>query len=792
MAIDNDALLAAIDEARENAYGSDEQSELGRKRARAIEYYLGLNTNPAPEGRSQVVDRSVYETIATMLPSLVRIFASSSDQICKMTPVGPEDEQGAEQATAVLNHVVTEQNQWEQVCGDWIHDALLLNNGYAMAWWDESQNLVREVYEGQSEDQVAALMQDTNVRVLQHSQSVDKQATADAMREYQQAAQQHQMMQAQAEQAAAQGQQVPPLPPPPEQPQPVVLHDLVIERVENEGKVCIKVLPPEHCYVSADTPDWTLRDCPYFEFRQQKTIAELRSMGLKVDEWVSDDDDYDDTDEDLSRDRFGEDRELGDGMGVMRRVWARMIWIRADAEGDGQTRLYYVIAVGRTILFTQPVARIPVSSMVAQPLPHRHVGMSVAETVQDIQDIRTAVTRGGLDNLYLANNGRHVISTKVNVEDFLDARPGGVVRMNDDSLPSEGHILPLTHPVAFEQIIGSLEYFDQMRQNRTGATRYFSGTDAGAINKTASGTMALQNAAAMRVEHIARTMAPAVESLFSAVQEIISKHQNKALTLKLKGNWVTVDPQAWRTKRDIRISVGVGAGNKESMQAQLGAIFAAQMQLLPLGVAGPEQLHATVSEMAKLAGFANPQKFWLDPSQSQPPPPQPSPDQIKAQTTMQVEQMRIQADAQKFQATMQAKIAEIQMQAQAKQAEMQAQLEVQAANDQRDALKEQQRAEMQAQIESLKLATDREIAAMNAELAKYKADLDAQVKLTIAGQQNETAKAPALELGGIKEMVEKLAGSQTVAATKIRGADGRLAGVRITQADGSTREVPVQ
>ena len=86
MTIDNEALLAAIEEGRENSYGTDETSDLGARRARAIEAYLGLNNNPAPEGRSQVVDRSVYETISTLMPSLVRIFAGSSDEVVKFTP----------------------------------------------------------------------------------------------------------------------------------------------------------------------------------------------------------------------------------------------------------------------------------------------------------------------------------------------------------------------------------------------------------------------------------------------------------------------------------------------------------------------------------------------------------------------------------------------------------------------------------------------------------------------------------------------------------------------------------
>jgi hypothetical protein len=775
MAIDHDAILEAIDFAKENAYGSDEASDLGKKRAKNIEYYLGLNTNPAPEGRSQVVDRSVYETIQVMLPSLVRIFAGSSDEICKAVAIGPDDEAGAEQTTAVLRHYVTEKNNWEQICADWIFDSLVSMNGYCMAYWDESKRLIREEYEGQSDEQVAALMQDKNVHVLQHSQTVDEQATADAQEAYQQAVAQYQQMAQMAQAQAAQTGQPPQLPPPPNAPQPVLKHDLVIERQENEGKVCIRVLAPEHCTVSSDTPNWMLDECPYFEYREQKTISDLRAMGLEVDEDVSDDEDRSENEESMARDRFGENRDEAN-KGVMRLVWARMVWVKADAEGDEQSRLYYAIIVGRTVLFAQPVGRIPVASMTSQPLPHRHIGMSVAETITDLQDIKQAVKRGGLDNLYLANNGRHVISSKVNVEDLLDSRPGGVIRMLDESLPGDGHVVPLVHPFAFDSIVQSLEYFDQERQNRSGASRYFSGTDAGAINKTAQGTMALQNMASMRIEHMARMMAPAVESLFSAVWEIVSKHANKALALKLKGQWTMVDPQAWRTKRDIRISVGVGAGNKDSMMANLQMILASQMQVgLPLGLVGREELHATNTEILKLAGFANPARFWPDPNKRPAPPPQTPPEMIKAQADIQIAQMKGAADVQKFQAEQMGKLKELEAQHAAKVRELQAQLSLQAQNDARDHERELQKAALDAQLRAAEEQHKVEMAQLQAAVDKYKADLDAQVKLAVA----QMGQPPQIDISPVQKSIEDLSKYLQSPAEIVRDKDtGRAIGVK--------------
>ena len=748
MGIDHDRLISAIESARANCYGTDNGSDLGRARAAAIDAYLGLNANPAPEGRSQVVDRSVYETISTMMPSLVRIFATSSEEVCKFLPVGPEDEAAAEQTTSVINHVVTQQNAWEQVCGDWLHDAMLLANGYALAYWDESDAKVRETYEGQSEDQITALVQDPDVKVIQHSQRPDEEGDALALKEHQQAMMQWQQVMPQwqqaAQQAQQQGQQPPPPPPQPQPPQPQMLHDVVIERSEQKGKTCISVLPPEHCFVSMDTPSYSLKDCPYFEYRQQRTIADIRAMGLEVDGDVNDDEDGESV-EDYARDRYTENSGLNteEGEGVMRLVWVRTIWIRTAVEDD-VSRLYHVIAVGRTVLYAEPTGRIPVSSMTPQPMPHRHIGMSIAETTIDIQDVKTAVKRGGLDNMYLASNGRHVISDKVNLSDFLDARPGGVVRMLDGSLPGDGHVMPLVHPVAFDQIIGSLEYFDQERQNRTGATRYFSGTDAGAINKTASGTMALQNAASMRIEHLARVMAPAVEYLFECVQEIVSKHVNKPLTIQLRGQWITVDPQAWRTKRDVRISVGVGAGNKDSMMAQLGQIFGAQMQLGPMGIAGPEQFHATVTEMAKLAGFANPAKFWLDPSKSPPKPPPPSPEQIKAQASMAELQFSAQQDAQKLQAQQASEQQKFQAETQLEREKMAMQLQVDQSREEMQARQKQLEAQQQAELDQLKAAQEMQQAAAKLEFERWKAELDASVKLQIAGMSQPKDEDPRL------------------------------------------------
>lgn len=763
--MDLDKLLAAIDAGKTASYGTDESSELGFRRARAIEAYLGLNVNPAPEGRSQVVDRTCYQVVHTIMPSLARIF-TSGDEICKAVPIGPDDEQGAEQTTAVLQHVVTRQNNWPQVFRDWAFDAAVSMNSYALPYWEETERRIREVYEGQSDDQIAALLNDTNVKVIQHSGYVDEQATKDAQRAYQQALMQWQQM---AQQAQMQGQMPPSQPEP---PQPVMLHDVVIERLEREGKVCIEVLPPEHCYVHIDTPDWTLKSCPYFEFRQEKTIGDLRAMGFKVSEDISDDEE-DDSLESKARDRFSEDT-THEGMGLARNVWTRMIWVKCAPEDD-EVRYYYCILVGRNVLHWEPVARIPVVSMTMQPLAHRHIGLGIVETCLDIQNMRTAIKRGGLDNLYLANNARHVISNRVNVADYLNAAPGVPVRMVDDSLPGEGHVVPMAHPMAFDSIIGTLEFLDQEVQNRTGASRYFSGTDAGAINKTAHGTQALLSQAAMRVEDYALQIAGSVEMLFDHVLELICKHQNKPLAISLRGSWVTVDPQVWRTKRDVKISVGVGAGNKDAMLMQLQQMMAAQIQVgMPLGLVQREHIHATASEIAKLSGFSNPEKFWPDP-QKLPPPQQPMPPEaIKAQADMQKEQFKAQQDQLKFQAEQTLEQQRLAMQA-----------EVDKQREEMQARQKMLESEQAAQLEALRAQYAAQQEAARLEFERWKASLDAAVKLEIADksakagiESAQVSKAPDTRVDQLMQTIEQLRADAMSPVELVRGPDGKVAGIK--------------
>src|ERR1041385_6717296 len=243
-------LINAIFEASQTGYGSEIWGELANQRALAIDYYVGRNITPAPDGRSQVIDRTVYETIQWILPSLTRIFASGDDVVA-IIPQGPQDEQQAEQEGQYLNYVITQKNPWYDIFTTAAKDALLSKAGYLYACRAQRQNVEVARYERQTAEGVALLKQHSENEILPLTQYPDDQGPI------------------------AQDPMGQPLPAP-------MLYDVEIRRTKKENAYRIKALPPERCIVSEKCFDVQLNECNYFEYFDFVTLSELRQEGFDV------------------------------------------------------------------------------------------------------------------------------------------------------------------------------------------------------------------------------------------------------------------------------------------------------------------------------------------------------------------------------------------------------------------------------------------------------------------------------------------------------------------------------
>jgi hypothetical protein len=669
---DKQALLTAINKAEQNAYGSDNNGELSTIRARSIEDYLGEPYGDEVEGQSQVVSRDVFDTIESIKPSLARIF-TGGERVCKFEPVGPEDQEQSEQETDYINHVIQEKNDWFRIFYEWSADALLTKNAYALAYFDKSKDVESEKYYGLSEDEFAMLLQDPEVELTAHSEYPDLSAQIPQM-----GGVPMQPIAAGVEQMGA------------------MLHDVEIKRTKHKGQVKICVLPPERTKIDEDAPSFSVKGANYFEYWDFKTVSEIREMGLEFDTegLKSATETGRDTPEDEARDGLGESRGDDAVDPSMAKQKVRMVWIRHDYNQDGLAELLFCIVVGSQILHHEECNNIPVASIVPTPLPHRHIGLSIRDAVTDLQRINTVLWRQTLNNMYLANNGRYGVSSKVNLDDMLVSRAGGLVRV--DGIPSQ-EIFPFQHPFIAQHSIGVMDRVDQMRENRTGTNRYFTGSDQNSLNKTASGIAQLSSAASQRVEMIARVIAEGVKELFQIVHELTIKHADASRQekVRIREQWIAVDPSTWKRRSDLKISVGLGTGNKEVTGSNLMQILAMQERGLMIGVTKPKKMYHALTELTKNYGFPNPDAFWEDPGDGpMPQPPNPQMEKVKADA--QAKQMEMQQDAQLDQQKM-------------------------ARDMQMEAFK----AQIQAQLDEAE-------ARRGAEFEKWKAMLDAQTKVLVA------------------------------------------------------------
>lgn len=619
MKIQDMEIIAQI-EAEENiAYGVND-SALSNDRATAIDYYLGQPFGNEEEGRSQVVSYDVQDTIESALPQLLKVFVAG-DKVVQFDPKGPEDQDAAEQETDYINHVVMEQNEGFKIFYVWFKDALLSKNGYVKVYAEEEEEEEEYEYKGLTDAQLQMLASDENTEILEHEAYPDPSVNMDVI--YQQ--------------AAMNGVD------PATVMQPM-LHDVKLKVTEKNTEIVIENVAPENMMVSVEVSGPNLQDARFVQHREVMQLADIAETFDKPLEYIkSIMSDLRDTFEEESnaRDIYDEeyDRAIESNEALVKDTYIKL---------DGER--HRVVVLGNTILYKEKCEYVPFACITPMIMPHRHIGRSYADLTMDIQLIKSTLIRGQLDNMYLANNGRYAISDRVNLDDMLTSRPGGIVRVEGD--PGSG-IMPLSHPPLPASSFGMVEYMDSMKEKRTGITAYNQGLDSNSLNKTATGVSQIMNASQQRIELVARTFAETgVKELFKLVHRLVRTTLTKPDIVRIRNKWVEVDPREWEDRKDLSISVGLGAGNKDQQLMHLTTILQMQKEAIQIGITSPEKIYNALAKLTQNAGFKNPEEFWVNPAntpQVEGQQDKPSEAEIAVQGQLQIEREKAQAQLQQEQ-----------------------------------------------------------------------------------------------------------------------------------------------
>jgi len=612
-------LRAEFDDARDY-----HTNQLGSERQKAGDYYLGARFGNEQEGRSSVVSTEVADTIEYVMPSLMRIFAST-DEAVRFMPRGPEDVEAAEQASEYVNWVLNNENQGFTILHNWFKDALLNKMGVVKYWWDEKVETSTEEYEGLSDPEFALLTSDAAIEVIEHETKIVQEAVLDPMS----------------------GMVMSP---------PIVSHEATVRRRRTYGCIKIDNVPPEEFF--ANKRARSLEDARFVAHRTEMTASDLIAMGYDRDLVESKAGNTSDLETDAERNRRFSDLAKNDPADDSQRtVLVTECYARVDYDGDGIAELRRIVCLGEDmeVAANDPFDHIPFAVVSPILMPHKLVGRSLAELVMDLQLIKSTVLRQLLDNLYLSNNSRVVVvDGMVNLDDLLTNRPGGIVRA-----AGPGMVSPLSVPLVGQQAFSMLDYLDGVREQRTGINRASMGLDADKLQSTtAIAVQAQMSASQGKLEMIARVFAETgMRALFKGLLHLATKYQNQPKIIRLRGKFVPMDPRNWKTEYDVSVNVGLGTGQVQERMQALMMVLGKQEQLLGrLGinnpVVSPNQYLNTLKQIVQLAGFKDAGQFFatqidmqaLQQQQGDKPPSPADLEMLKVQAKMQADQAKAAND----------------------------------------------------------------------------------------------------------------------------------------------------
>ena len=590
---------------------SDAQSNTAEtKRSKLMDRYMGEPYGDEQAGRSKFISTDVADAVESILPDILEPFLSSEDDM-KFEPVGPEDEEAAKQETEIVHHIFWDKNPGFENLLSFAKEGLIQQNSYIQRGWEEKRRVFIEEYEDLTIDELGMILGSLPVDGDYSNVEVIETTAKDG--------------------APAEDGKL----------------DVKLRCIKTTKEYVIETFPQEEFF---GTPRWNkvgLHGIPCCGRRRTMERSELLAMGFSAESIDKGDDETDDVEKSARHDTRDSSESSTDDLST-REITVYEAFVQADRDGDGINELLKVWSIneGSTILewadggeAIEEVSSVNISAWTPYIVPHRHIGRSVSEQVDDIQHVKTVLFRQTLDNIYQTNNARPLIDeSQATANTYADlANPA-----QNTPIRTKGGVMQFAQ---IQPIIGTtlpmLDRMDETKEQRVGVTRYNQGLDSESLNKTVGGMAMMKQAGQKRTKMIARTLAETgLRDLFLGIHADLRAGPVKEMAIKLRGGWVTVNPRTWKDRTDMKVKVGMGTDDQAQRQGFLQATMQQQKEGMQVGMPGitPQHLHNTYAALGELSGYDDVEQFWTSPDQVPPPqpqPPQPDPALILAQAQIQ-------------------------------------------------------------------------------------------------------------------------------------------------------------
>ena len=613
-------------------------TRLAKSRRENLDYYFGNPRGDERDGRSGVSSRIVFEQVEALLPTLMEIFTSGAE-VARFIPRTAEDEEGAQQATDACNYVFQQSNGF-MCLYTFFKDALISKNGIVKVFWDTGVEGYHETYEGKTVEEVVLLEQDEDFEFREASAFIDMDG---------------ERMEVEDEQLEQLG---------PEQVE-FLRFDIKGIRTPDDGKVRIENVAPENFVVNRDCTGLEDPSCRFAAQRTRATASQLVAWGFDKDivktlptsnsmAATSTDNiiraSQDDGAPLLASNRSDSERTID----------VIEAYILIDRDGDGISEWWRCMCAGtyaERLISADPCQGHPFASVTPVPVPHRFYGLGLADVVKDLEVLNTTLWRQYMDSLYLATDPRVIVLSQgqgdsavpmANLDQLVDATPGGYI---EEFAP--GAIRNMETQTNAGDMVPAMEMHRTMVSERTGIGPESIGAPSpDSISKHVFGAMVQSSAAAQRLTMYARVFADTgVRRMFQLIYRTLLEHATKEFAIKLRGEWVPVNPGDWATNYDTQVSVGLGHGSRMEKVANLQTIGQVLEKLITGGATSmvtQENIYNTASSLIEALGFKDTSRFITDPATAPPPPPpEPTPAEQAIEAQTEIELMKIEVDRQR-------------------------------------------------------------------------------------------------------------------------------------------------
>jgi hypothetical protein len=605
--LDKERIAEILDKELANAVQIDRSLDNG-SRQMAIDYYLGAlpqndtvqprslgGTTPDPvagDGGPVPDDpnrAAVSMDVADMTEAVVSqlLPALEAPGAIEFEAMGPDDEVQAQQESAIVRSVLMEGRAGEGgfvALSEGVKDALLMRTAVFALWVDRKETSTPEEWEAVPSEAVGELIQPTQEgqRVEEVSIVPDEEGDKETGEKFRVKLTRVDVDKRLAIAAV---------------PRESFVTSNAATRDANQARFCAdRMLLSRSDWIAEGMAESDIKDLPVWrETGDESYIERSRVMG-----WSE------------------STQQAAQPATETVELWRCYVILSDTDEGvtGRRFRVFYSRAARRVIGEPEAVGRVCYALGVVTIFPHRLEGVSLWDSMAEIQELKTKGLRNWTENLNRVNRPRiGVDESLVNLADALDATQD-IVRMRGPN-----GIVPVPALDAGPSVLAFLNYCDQARSERGGASLDMQSSAMQiASNQTAQGIERQYSTKEARAAMMARTFAEtALRQIWLSAHYLLRTQWGGGIAAKIGGQWLQVDPSKWRARSGVVVHVGESRTQTAIRSSSLQAVMAAQAQLATSGKGGgilmdDSRAYNALTDWCYANNLRSPDRYFIDPA----------------------------------------------------------------------------------------------------------------------------------------------------------------------------------